>query len=257
MERNIGDPGEILNNSVATRAVNIEPDMRKVRRLDIYHRSYRKLLQGWGLTGVALLAAGVGLWYFQHQIWGGIVIALSLPVLFIAARLPQTLKGDAYRSGLLIPGIITSLSPLTLLCLTDARTSSFDDDEEEEDETAETTAAGPVFWGVKQVVIEHLTMQPERLGEQVPCVSLFGETNEGGDFYLNFEPRPLAWGTDDARLIEQARQAIDNEEWLLLPVVAAAYAASEKNENEIAYFDAALRPVRLPKPATEAEAAAQ
>ena len=119
MERTIGDPGEFLNNSLASRAVNIEPDMRKVRRLDIYHHNYRKLLFGWGLAGLVLLAIGVGLWYFQLQIWGSIFGLLSLPVLFIASRLPQTLKGDAYRNGLLIPGIISNLNPLTITCLAD------------------------------------------------------------------------------------------------------------------------------------------
>lgn len=254
MERNIGDPGEFLNNSVATRAVNIDPDMRKVRRLDVYHRNYRKLLQGWGLAGLSLLTVGVGLWYVQHQIWGSLFIALAVPVLFIAARLPQTLKGDAYRNGLLIPGIITSLSPLTVLCLADVRTGDDEDEYENEDEAFgnESSAPGRVVWGAKQVVMERLTVQPERLGEQVPCVSLFGETDEAGDFYINFEPRPLAWGTDEARIIEQARRAIEDEEWLLLPQLAAAYAASEKNENEIAYFDAELRPVSLPNPAAGA-----
>jgi hypothetical protein len=96
-------------------------------------------------------------------------------------------------------------------------------------------------------VIEQLTVQPERLGEQVPCVSLFGQTTEDGAVYLNFEPRPLAWGTDDQRVIVQARQAIDDDEWGLLPQLTAAYAASEKNDDGIAYFDANLRPVSLPK----------
>ena len=238
MERTIGDPGEFLNNSVASRAVNIEPDMRKVRQLDIYHRKYRTLLRGWGLAGLGLLAVGVGLWYFQHQIWGSILGLLALPVLFVASRLPQTLKGDAYRNGLLIPGIISNLNPLTITCLADIRTG---DDAEE------------VLWGVKEVVVPKLTVHPERLGEQIPCVSLFGETDAKGDHYTNFEPRPLAWGTDDNGIISQARQAIDEDEWLLLPQLAVAYGSSEKNDNGIAYFDADLHPIALPKPAEATE----
>lgn len=242
MERTIGDPGEFLNNSVASRAVNIEPDMRKVRRLDIYHRNYSQLLRGWGLAGLGLLAVGVALWYFQHQIWGSIFGVLALPVLFIASRLPQTLKGDAYRNGLLIPGIISNLNPLTITCLADVRTSDDEDDE-----------TSGIMWGVKQVVVPELTVHSEQLGEQVPCVSLFGETDAQGEHYVNFEPRPLAWGTDDTGIIAQARQAIDDEEWLLLPQLAVAYGSSEKNDNGIAFFDAELRPVALPKPAETTE----
>jgi hypothetical protein len=222
MERTIGDPGEYLNNSVASRAVNIDPDMRKVRRLDSYHRKYRQLLRGWGLVGLALLAGGVTLWNFEHQTWGGGLVAfVALPVLFIAWRFRQTLQGDAYRNGLLIPGLISGLSPLTITCLADVRTS-----DDEDDEAVGETVTGRIVWGIKQVVIEQLTVQPERLGEQVPCVSLFGQTTEDGAVYLNFEPRPLAWGTDDQRVIVQARQAIDDDEWGLLPQLTAAYAAS-------------------------------
>lgn len=233
MQRSVGDPGEFLNQSVASRAVNIDPDMRKVRRYDTYHRRYKNLLKNWGLSGLAMLAAGIGLCWFQHPVWGGILIALSVPVLLIAARLPQTLKGDAYRNGLLIPGIVTNLSPLTLICAADVRTG---DDEVE---------AGQPVWGVREVVVEELTVHTAQLGEQVPCVSLFGETDEEGDYYTNFEPRPLAWGTDDARIIEQARQAIADDEWLLLPPLAQAYASNTKNENGIAYFDADLQPISV------------
>ncbi|RPD47019.1 DUF3239 domain-containing protein [Hymenobacter sediminis] len=240
MERSIGDPGQFLNGSVATRAVNLEPDMRRVRRYDIYHRRYRNLLKNWGAAGLALLVAGVALCWFEHPIWGSILIVLSLPVLFIAARLPQTLKGDAYRNGLLIPGLITNITPLTMLCVTDIRTSG----EEEEDETE---SPGAVFWGAKEVVIEQLPLHPAQLGEQVPCVSLFGGSDDEGEYYLNFEPRPLAWGTDSISSIEQARAAIDDEEWLLLPLLARAYASAEKNEDGVAYFDADLNPLRVAK----------
>jgi hypothetical protein len=255
MERQIGDSGKFLNASMATRAVNIKPDMRKVARLDTYHKSYRSLLIGWGLAGLALLAGGIVLWLLQHQVWGGFLIALALPVLYTASRFPQTLKGDAYRNGLLIPGIITNLTPLTLTCLTDVRTDDEDDYQEPED--VAQNARGGIVWGVRQVVIHQLSVQPERLGEQVPCVSLFGETNDEGVFYTNFEPRPLAWGTDDAHVIEQARQAIEDAEWLLLPPLALAYETSEKNDNGIAYFDAGLNPVSLPKTSTPAAEATE
>jgi Protein of unknown function (DUF3239) len=233
MERTIGEQGEILNQSVASRAVNIDPNMRRVRRYDIYHKRYKSLLKGWGLSGLTLLVAGLALCWFQHPVWGGVLIALSVPVLFIAARIPQTLKGDAYRSGLLIPGIVTNLSPLTVTCVTDARTGEY------------PVEAGEPMWGVREVLVEELPLHASQLGEQVPCVSLFGETNEEGSYYTNFEPRPLSWGTENARIIEQARQAIDNDEWLILPTLARAFATHSKNDNDIAFFDLNLQPVTV------------
>lgn len=255
MERQIGDPGEFLNNSFASRAVNIEPDMRKVRQLDIYHRRYRNLLRGFGLAGLVLLAGGGALWRAGHPVWGSVLGIVALPLLYLATTFLQTLKGDAYRNGLLIPGIVSQLQPLTITCLADVRTSSDDDFEEDAEEAqGNASAAAParVLWGVKQVVVQQLTMHSAQLGEQVPCVSLFGGEDENGAFYTAFEPRPLAWGTADARVIEQARRAIDEEEWDLLPPLTAAYAASEKNDSDIAYFDAALRPVRVAQPAAGA-----
>jgi hypothetical protein len=237
MERAIGDAGEYFNDSVATRAVNIDPDMTKVRQLDIYHHRYQQLFRWLGAIGLGLLLAGIALCFWHHPVWGGLVIVLSLPVLYLASRLPQTLQGDAYKNGLLIPGIITNLAPLTILCVADVRTSG--DDEPDE--------ATGILWGAKQVVIKELTVQPACLGEQIPCVSLFGGTSPDGMVYVAFEPRPLAWGTDNATIIEQARRAIDDEEWLLLPTLAAAYTSAEKNDEDIAYFDSQLRPVVLPK----------
>ena len=248
MEREIGDAGDFLNNSVASRAVNIAPDMSKVRRLDIYHRRYRKLMLGFGAAGVALLAGGVALWSGNHQVWGSLVGLLGLPLLYFASTFLQTLKGDAYRNGLLIPGIVSSLHPLTITCMADVRTGD-DDEFEDEDDKAGTISS--IVWGIKQVVVNELTMHAAQLGERVPCVSLFGGEGEDGAFYTDFEPRPLAWGTADARTVEQARQAIDEEEWALLPQLAAAYEASEKNDNAIAYFDAALNPVSSAQPVAE------
>lgn len=235
MERTIGDPGEYFNDSVATRAVNIDPDMAKVRRLDIFHQSYQQLFRWLSIIGAVLLLGGIALCFNHHPVWGGLLIVLSLPVLFLALRLPQTLKGDAYKNGLLIPGIITSLSPLTVLCVANVRAGGSDDDET------------GIVWGAKQVIVKQLTVQPERVGEQVPCVSLFGRISADGAVYQGFEPRPLAWGTDDARIVEQARRAISDEEWLLLPHLAAAYASSTKNEEDVAFFDAQLNPVQPPK----------
>lgn len=239
MKRAVGDAGEYFNDSVATRAVNIDPDMAKVRRLDIYHRRYQQLFRWLSAIGAGLLLAGIALCIWHHPVWGGLVIVLSLPVLFLALRLPQTLQGDAYKNGLLIPGIITNLTPLTMLCVADVRTSG-------DDEPDETTG---IVWGAKQVVIKELTVQPARLGEQIPCVSLFGGTSPDEAVYVAFEPRPLAWGTDNAAIIEQARRAIDDEEWLLLPHLATAYASAEKNDEDIAYFDGQLRPVAPPRAA--------
>lgn len=244
MERNIGDSGEYFNDSVATRAVNIDPDMAKVRRLDIYHRRYQQLFRWLSAIGTGLLLAGIALCFRHHPVWGGLLIVLALPVLYLALRLPQTLQGDAYKNGLLIPGIITSLSPLTLLCVADVRTNG-------DDELEETPG---IVWGAKQVVIKELTVQPERLGEQIPCVSLFGNTSLDGEVYVAYEPRPLAWGTDSAAIVEQARRAIDDEEWGLLPALAAAYASAEKNDEDIAYFDSQLRPVAPPRVVAKAEA---
>lgn len=230
MHDRIGQPGDITHSSVATRAVNIRPDMRKVRRLDVYYRRYRTAMQVALGLGVTLAAVAVVLWRANHGIWSAVVALPALVVLFFAFNYRQALSGDAYSSGLLVPGLLTSVEPLELVVAAEVETGGEDNPQ-------------GIVWGVRRVTLPQLTVHPEQVGEQVPCVVLFGSSEAG--VYTNFEPRPLAWGTDDMAVLQAAHAAIVATEWQVLAQLAALYATSPKNDNDIAYFDAQLQPVAM------------
>jgi Protein of unknown function (DUF3239) len=234
MDRKIGDPGEFLNASMASRAVNIKPDMRKVRRLDIYHRSYRKyLFIGLGIAAGLLVIAGV-LLVSDHLKSGMLFLILAVALGLFSLRFRQMLTGDAYTNGLLVAGVVTSVSPLRLAVAAEVENGSGENPQN-------------IVWGVKQIAISDLTLHPAQLGEQVPCVALFGGDNNG--VHADFEPRPLAWGTDNPAVVQAAHAAIEPEEWAIAAHLAAQ-AAHLTSNSDIAYFDEDLQLIAPPATAS-------
>lgn len=233
MERQIGDPGEYLNESMASRAVNISPNMKKVARLDIHHREYRKYLWLSMATVAGLLAVAGALFYFHYMKTAFGFGCMAYAVFLFGWRFRKMLTGDAYRNGLLVPGIITSVAPLRVSVVAEVQSGD-----------------GPnprdIVWGVKQLEVPALTLHPEQLGELVPCVALFGPSNDG--VYTNYEPRPLAWGTDEPAVIEAARAAIDPEEWQTAALLAERTPPAEGSYS-IAFFDEDLQLVSTKTPA--------
>lgn len=225
MDRQIGDPGEFLNASMASRAVNIKPDMRKVRRLDIYHRTYRKyMFIGLGIAAGLLAVAGL-LLVSDHLKSGMLFLILAVALGLFSLRFRQMLTGAAYTNGLLVAGVVTSVSPLRLAVAAEVENGSGENPRN-------------IVWGVKHIEIPALTLHKAQLGEQVPCVALFGGDNDG--VHADFEPRPLAWGTDDPVVLQAAHAAIEPEEWTIAEQLAAQ--ASHLTDNDsIAYFDDELQ----------------
>ncbi|RFP63920.1 DUF3239 domain-containing protein [Hymenobacter lapidiphilus] len=225
MERQIGEPGEFLGGSMASRAANIRPDMKKVRQLDVPHRTYRKYL--WVSMGAAatLLALAVLLYSLDYTnvAMGGVVVGLTM--ISVGWSFRKMLTGDAYRNGLLVPGIITGLNALQLSVVAEVQNGD-----------------GPnprgIVWGVNQITVPALSMHPEQLGEQVPCVVLFGADSDG--IYIDYEPRPLSWGTNEPAVINSAHSSIDAEEWELAALMAER-ATTIPGDRTLTFFNEELQ----------------
>ncbi|SES90411.1 DUF3239 domain-containing protein [Hymenobacter actinosclerus] len=235
MERQIGAPGEFLDGSMASRAVNIRPDMRKVRQLDTFHRDYRRYLWRSMAAVAGLLAVVVVLALFGHFKTAFAVGCITYAVFLFGWRFRKMLTGDAYRNGLLVPGIITALNPLRVTVVAEV-------------ENGDGQNPRGIVWGVKHLTIPALTMHPEQLGEPVPCVALFGASDDG--IYTDYEPRPLAWGTADAAVIEAARAAIAPDEWELTALLAERTPPTE-GEYSITFFNDELEIVPGVAPVVE------
>ncbi|WP_019949462.1 DUF3239 domain-containing protein [Hymenobacter aerophilus] len=221
MEREIGEPGEFLGGSMASRAVNIQPDMQKVRRLDTYHRTYRRYLWRSMSALAGLLVVVVGVYLLGYPKTAFAFACLTYAVFLFGWRFRRMLTGDAYRNGLLVPGIITAVAPLRVTVVAEV-------------EDGESQNSRGIVWGVKHLTVPALTMHPEQLGERVPCVALFGPGADG--IYTDYEPRPLAWGTADPAVIEAARAAIPPEEWELTEELATRTPPAE-GDYSISFFN--------------------
>ncbi len=200
MENEIGAKGMPYGLSQASRALNLCPDLARLKKYDIYLKANTKtyhILAALLLLMVSgtVLAFGTG-----HWIVGIVTGIVSLVLLFLWLLYRGLIKGGAYENGLLIPGMVSSVQPLELITLADMRS----------DETTYTTPQ----WGCKKIEPEALPLHTLQVGEKVPCVAMFGMAGDG--LRNNFEPRPVSWATADNQDIEQAIRAIDEEEWALL-----------------------------------------
>lgn len=200
MENKIGATGAPYGFSQASRALNLCPDLARLKKYDIYLKANQKTYNILAVLSLLTVSGTVVAFSTGHWITGIIAAIVSVVLLFLWLLYRGLIKGGAYESGLLIPGMVSSVQPLELIALADMRS----------DETTYTTPQ----WGCKKIEPEALPLHTLQVGEKVPCVAMFGMAGNG--LRNNFEPRPVSWATADNRNIEQAIRAIDEEEWALL-----------------------------------------
>ena len=226
----IGDIGKSVNLSVATRALNVTPDLKRVERYDEYPAELKKqklkdlsLFLLFAAPAATLVSKG----FYWWSILPGLIAFWNL-YWYIMHRnaSPKTV----YESGLLIPAIITDIKPLQIVAMANMSTSDDDAD---------------VCWGVQRFSINELPLHNIKNGERVPCVAMFG----GSAFakvWSMFEVHPVCWATADISVLQEAIIAIneDEDEWKILETLAQK--AAERDDvdfsGEVAYFNKDLSP---------------
>lgn len=207
--REVGEPGESMNFSQATRAANLDADRRLVNQYDQFQTKYVWLARIAYVVALGLLGASVWLWRSNHGLWATVVGLLGLAVGLLGYMLGQGAGSGPYENGLLVPGIVTSIEPLAIAVL--ANMHKAEDNNE------------PVLWGALKIDVNTLPLHARRVGEQVPCAALFSGDKKG--YWAQLEPRPLAWATANEQVIRDAITTIDQHEWQalsrLLPTLAA------------------------------------
>ncbi len=183
-----------------SRLCQFKPDPGRVRKFDIYSRAYRLTYHILAIISLFCVVAFVSAIMARHWITAGIIMVVTvLPVslLFLYWRL---MRRKTYEKGILVPGMVASLEPLTLIALADMR--------------SEETRYNTPQWGCKKIEPGNLPLHTLQVGEKVPCIAVFDVTDH--DLRSNFEPRPVSWATADRSNIDQAVALIDPEEWILL-----------------------------------------
>jgi len=233
-EKKIGEKGKNLNFSVASRAMNMEPDKEQVEKYDEYPNGGNTIQYVFIFLTVALLGLSVKLFISGHWIWGIICALVTVFLAFLSLALGGAKKSVAYENGLLIPAIVTNTNPIEIMAIADMSA----------DENVE-----PVY-GVKKMTVNNLPNHVVEKGEKVPCVALFGMAIKG--YRRMFEPRPVSWGFENKELITETIQAISQDpvegnfenEWEMLYEIEAKY-ADKISDDDLTFFDKDLNPVEL------------
>ncbi len=237
IKKEIGDQGDILNLSAASRAMNIEPDEDQIEKFDEYEVKANPLKYVALILTVGCLSLSVYSFYTGHWIWGSFLVPITLFLGMLSFSLGKgsVTKRIAYENGLIIPAIIIELNPIKIIALADMRSSS----EQEK-----------VIWGCQKMTINNLPNHKIEIGERIPCVSLFGMAVRG--YRRHFEPRPISWGYKNEEFISKTIAFIskDNDdllfesEWVILEKLVDEM-KGVKEEKEVVFFDATLNRIEI------------
>lgn len=224
----IGQEGDSMNFSYATRAMNTEPDSDQLEKYDEYPTGGNPIMYVFILLTIALLGFTIYLFTTGHWVWGivGILVSLILAFLSYMFGNASLKKSVAYENGLLIPAIIVNTNPIQILAIADMSADE---------------AVDPVY-GVKKMTVNNLPNHVVEKGEKVPCVALFGMAYKG--YRRMFEPRPVSWGYKNKDVIQEAIQAISQDdvegkfenEWEMLYEIETKYSDKIKDD-ELTFFD--------------------
>ena len=192
----IGEAGDVINNSMASSAMNIAPDVAQIEKYDTLKGPTTIIdYLVWVIT--ALVAAGViYLFLTGHWIIGalGVILTAFCAMVSYYTVTSTAAKQMTYEDGLLVPGMIVNLSPLEIIVLVNMCSS-------------EDT---PTTYGCKKIQVGSLPGHAIEVGEEVPCATLFLGSKDG--CYQTFMPRPICWGYSDSEKIKSAAAAIFSEE---------------------------------------------
>ncbi|MBS9784046.1 DUF3239 domain-containing protein [Candidatus Gracilibacteria bacterium] len=230
---NIGDTGENINFSIASRAMNIEPDKKQIKKFDEYAKQTTKFRNKLILVLLTILGLSIYLFVIGHWIWGSIVAVVGLLFMFFVVSINNT---TVYKNGLIVPAIIIDINPIKIIALANMCS--------EENQK--------LIWGCQKITLKNLPNHKIEVGEKIPCVTMFGIAIDG--YRRHFEPRPISWGYKNPKYITEVVDLITNDdecpnfnnEWGILENLTNTMKEFEK-ENEVVFFDENLNKVEMEK----------
>ncbi|GHT32900.1 hypothetical protein FACS189434_05780 [Bacteroidia bacterium] len=228
MKNTIGEKGKSFNFSYATNALNITPDVERVKKYDNSPQK-AKVQKRKNLLWAVLFIVPIALLIVKgHPFWAIIPAVPALLNLIWAFFTSNVTPQNIYKNGLLVGAIITNESPLQVTAVAEMQMS---DDK-------------PVCYGVKRFTLTELPEHNIRLGEKIPCAALFGTPLGFAGVYGEFEIHPASWATGDKSLINKAIEMIDDKEWAIINVLTKI--VTERTDvdidKKIAYFNENLSP---------------
>ncbi|MDO3650251.1 DUF3239 domain-containing protein [Nocardia mangyaensis] len=166
------------------------------------------------LRVVALLVAGLAVAATAALLWSGeawgyllavVCVLVTAIALWVALWTPHRSSIEKlYHEGALVPAVVTDTGPygFVLLALVDVA----------------EPAAPTRSWALITRRVRTLPGHAPQRGERVPAVAVRTDRapRQVGERWQLVTAMPIAWGTRDSAVIEQARSAITEIEWRLL-----------------------------------------
>jgi hypothetical protein len=199
-ESSLPHRGDEINGYRASLSTGLEPRLLRYLLQDTHFRSAYILLLIGTPIGLALIWLGSRM-LGSHSVKtllvavilcgaGGLTAFLS-PIIAAGMAWSGWKWRRTFRHGLLIPGVVVSKDPLTLVGLADLGKSH--------------ESKGQEF-GLARAQLWSLPNHPNEVGTRVPSIANFNE--EGRDRFFYFSPYPVSHGTGDAFDLEQCVQKL-------------------------------------------------
>lgn len=184
--------GDIVGGTFSSRApkVNLNPVRFLFRDSTVYF--IFKLFLFFALVGGLLFA-------FWSKIVGASLLVIAL-LIAVAIWRYISLRKVEFRNAVLCPGIVVAQKPPTVLILANMACGG----------------SNEPIWGVKMEECRSLRPLPNKVGQQIPCVTAFQGSGFGGS-WDKMVSTPLTSGTGDKKKLAEALSRLDDEEeWQVL-----------------------------------------
>lgn len=198
---------------------NISVDRKHIKKYDQYHKGIRRRAHVSLIVLFVLLASTIYFYISGYWVWGIIFTVATSVVILLYYLLKKLIAGAVYKSGPLIPAVITNTEPLEVAVM--ARIV--------------TRKELPLQYGCKRIHVKKLPLHNLEIGERVPCAAIFGGLQEG--YYTSFEPHPLCWATSDKEQIESEVNRIAPKDWERLESLVERDGIPDMNNEKMAYYD--------------------
>lgn len=180
------------------------------KRNNEFSRDASRLQLTAGVFGTLLMLIAVGLYlFFSAQVWAlALAIGLGSFALFCFALifiLPRQMGSpqQMFDQYPLVPAMIAEVLPrgMVLMALVDANASE----------------SGPAIPALAIRNITRLQGHEAVVGERVPAVAVSGRRSVSSTHrWDEISPMPIAWGTPNSAVIQEAERDISEKEWQML-----------------------------------------
>ncbi|MGD7001928.1 DUF3239 domain-containing protein [Corynebacterium halotolerans] len=190
-------------------------------------RDSRRLVLSGVVFAIILLIVGLVAWFLADgAAWGWItaIVFAVMAVIFVAISLavPKKMGGaqELYDTYPLAPAMVAEVNARDVVIMALVNTN--------------VDPQRPPRWGLALRTINRLGGHDRKLGTQLPVAAVHGQrTMRDQDHWDEISPMPIAWGTQDFHVVEEARKSIPQDQWVKLEKGRKRYEEVKQTRNNL------------------------